>query len=330
MDILLLILVFATAVGYATAGFGGASAYLAWFVLFGLPLEIVAPLALLCNLVVTAGGSYHFVRAGHFSLRLLLPFILVSIPAAYAGALWALDPNAMRMVLGFVLLGTAVIMFSDYQAERGVGAASISTAVLWGVGLPAGIFLGGLAGMVGIGGGVFLAALLYGLRWGSAKQIAACAAVFILLNSLSGLGGHAARIAEPAVFFPFLGIVAAVFFGGQIGSRLGAYRAPTRLLKQATAVLISIAAVRTLFTVFSQEEKLMGIGAQELLIVLAIVMLIFGATKLPALGAGLGKSIQNFKKAVRDGDAEDGEQASLDAPKQQVPHTSAAEKKAES
>ena len=53
----------------------------------------------------------------------------------------------------------------------------------------AGGALGFLAGIVGIGGGIFLAPLLYLLRWGSERAIAGTCAVFILVNSTAGWPG---------------------------------------------------------------------------------------------------------------------------------------------
>ena len=47
-----------------------------------------------------------------------------------------------------------------------------------------------------------------------------------------------------------------------------------------------------------------GLGHWELLIILILVMIIFGAGKLPEIGAGLGKSIRNFKKGVADVEAD--------------------------
>ncbi|MDY6820342.1 MAG: twin-arginine translocase TatA/TatE family subunit [Deferribacterota bacterium] len=43
-----------------------------------------------------------------------------------------------------------------------------------------------------------------------------------------------------------------------------------------------------------------GLGTQELIIILVIIMIIFGAGKLPQIGEGLGKAIKNFKKATND------------------------------
>ncbi len=48
----------------------------------------------------------------------------------------------------------------------------------------------------------------------------------------------------------------------------------------------------------------MRLGVQELLIILAIVIVIFGASKIPQLGKGLGEGIRNFKTAMKEGEEE--------------------------
>jgi sec-independent protein translocase protein TatA len=45
-----------------------------------------------------------------------------------------------------------------------------------------------------------------------------------------------------------------------------------------------------------------GLGTQELIIILVIIVVLFGATKLPQIGSGIGQAIKNFKKSVREGD----------------------------
>ena len=47
----------------------------------------------------------------------------------------------------------------------------------------------------------------------------------------------------------------------------------------------------------------MGIGVPELIIILIIIIMIFGASRLPEIGRGIGKGIRNFKEATREGAA---------------------------
>ena len=48
----------------------------------------------------------------------------------------------------------------------------------------------------------------------------------------------------------------------------------------------------------AREDGMFGIGVPELVIILVVVLIVFGAGKLPAIGAGLGKSFRNFKDEV--------------------------------
>jgi sec-independent protein translocase protein TatA len=45
-----------------------------------------------------------------------------------------------------------------------------------------------------------------------------------------------------------------------------------------------------------------GLGTQELIIILVIVVILFGATRLPQIGSGIGQAIKNFKKGVKEQD----------------------------
>lgn len=57
-----------------------------------------------------------------------------------------------------------------------------------------------------------------------------------------------------------------------------------------------------------------GIGMPELIIILVIVLVIFGAGKLPDIGRGLGRGIKNFKKSVTENEEPDGkDQKEIDA-----------------
>ncbi len=231
---------FLIALFYSMVGFGGGSSYIALLALMGMPYQTIPPIALVCNLIVVVGGCWHFYRAGYLKLKLILPFVLLSIPMAYLGGRIPISNTAFCFVLGFSLLCVAIRMFvPDKWFEN---PKEISWKAAWFLGVPMGGFLGFLAGLVGIGGGILLSPLLLFLRWGHVKEVAATASFFILVNSASGLLGQMQK--GGADFSLLLPLAVAVFLGGQIGSRLGAYQLPKLRLQQLLALLVLYISVR--------------------------------------------------------------------------------------
>ena len=225
---------------YAMVGFGGGSSYLAVLVLAGLPYHTIPPIALACNLIVTTGGCWHFYRAGHFKLKNVLPFIVTSIPMAYLGGRTFIGKELFCILLGLSLLVVAVRLALPNRVFENTKEIAWSQA--WMVGLPLGAVLGLLAGLVGIGGGIFLSPLLLVMRWVHVKEAAATASFFIVVNSLSGLMGQLQK--EAMSFGILIPLALAVLVGGQIGSRLGAYRVPKLRLQRILAVLMLYVSVR--------------------------------------------------------------------------------------
>ena len=116
--------------------------------------------------------------------------------------------------------------------------------------------LGLLSGIVGIGGGIFLAPVLHLIGWDKTRRIAASASIFILANSLAGLagqlgklsGGGAAALQPIVAYWP---LAIAVLIGGQIGSRAGVTLLAPVWLRRLTAVLILYVAARLLWQTFA-------------------------------------------------------------------------------
>lgn len=235
-------LFFLTALVYSSVGFGGGSTYLALLVLFQIPYPMIPKIALVCNIVVVAGGLYHYVRTKNLDWRSVLPFALSSVPCAYWGGKIHLSKNLFLFLLASSLLAAGLRML---LARKLVAQTrQIGTGMVWTAGLSTGAILGLLSGMVGIGGGIFLSPLLYFLGWGKPKEIAAAASFFIFVNSIAGLSGHWMK--EP-VSFSLEGLwllVVAVFFGGQIGSRWSVGKLSPIRLQQMTALLILVVATR--------------------------------------------------------------------------------------
>jgi uncharacterized membrane protein YfcA len=164
------------------------------------------------------------------------------VPAAYLGGFWKLEDNVFFILLGVALLMASILLW--IQPEK-INASSGKYNTT-----PANIALGGgigfLSGLVSIGGGIFLSPILHFLRWSDAKKISALASLFILVNSISGLAGQFQR-GLPALSWQYiLPLLAAVFLGGQIGSRLGASKFNPIYIKRVTAVLMLIAALNIL------------------------------------------------------------------------------------
>lgn len=179
--------VFSIAFLYASVGFGGATGYLAVMSLFEIPIRVMASTALILNLFVSSVSFFNYYRAGHFRFDLLWPFLATSIPAAFLGGYLRLHDQAYYVLLYAVLTFVMVrmLLFSRPSDEE----APLRPLRL-PVGMAAGALIGLLSGMVGIGGGIFLSPLIILTRWGRVKQASAVAAVFIFVNSASGLVGR--------------------------------------------------------------------------------------------------------------------------------------------
>ncbi len=239
------LLFFFVAILYSSVGFGGGSSYLAILAITGLSYIQFRAIALLCNIVVVSGSTYIFAKNGHFNWKKVFPLALISIPVAFLGGYLRISQTFFFVLLGVVLVSAAVLMWvSRYIVSEAKESVSTKSKIVDGT---IGGAIGFLSGMVGIGGGIFLAPVLHLINWDTPKRIAATASFFILVNSIAGLLG---QIQNPNFYFEpniaFL-LMVVVFFGGQIGSRLSASRISPIILKRTTAVLIAFVGVRILF-----------------------------------------------------------------------------------
>lgn len=244
----LLLFFFGIALLYASVGFGGGSSYLAVLALYGIDFRLLRATALLCNLVVVSGGTYVYQSTGHIRWRKVLPLILAGIPLAFLGGTLRLSAGIFFVILGIALVAAALLLLLQSLSRRRSDDAIRHSPLLVHVLLGGGI--GFLSGLVGIGGGIFLAPVLNLLRWDQPKTIAATASLYILLNSLAGLLG---QLTHPD-FHPdwtFSGLLmVAVLAGGQIGSRIGAKVLPQRIVRLATAALVLFVGSRILWEQF--------------------------------------------------------------------------------
>jgi uncharacterized membrane protein YfcA len=241
IQLLFILLLFVVAFLYASVGHGGASGYLALMALFSMSPAFMKPTALLLNLFVSLSAFILFYRGGHFKWKLFLPFALASVPLSFLGGMIALDAAVYKKVLGALLLIPVTrMLFFPNASEHDLKEGSTGLSVLIGA------VIGFLSGLIGIGGGIILSPVLLLLKWTNQKQTAAISALFIFVNSLSGLGGQLSKgiSFEPGMFM-FAGIA---FVGGTLGGWLGASRFNQQILKYLLAAVLLLAALKLLLT----------------------------------------------------------------------------------
>jgi uncharacterized membrane protein YfcA len=225
---------FLTAILYASVGFGGGSTYSALLALSGIDYRIFPLLSLACNIVVVTGGTIRFSRAGVTPWRGALLLTGIAAPAAFVGGLTPIDKASFLTILGASLVLTGITLLVPVGERDGEPTRAARFMPL------AAAPLGYLAGLVGIGGGIFLAPLLHLARWNNPRSIAATASVFILINSVFGLGGQLLKggVGRLALAVDAgLPLLLAVAVGGQIGSLLALRYLPQRWIRWATAAL---------------------------------------------------------------------------------------------
>lgn len=239
MDSLLLfyVLLFGVAFLYASVGHGGASGYLALMALFSVVPEVMRPTALLLNLFVSLTSFFFYYRGQYFNRKLFIPLALASVPMAFIGGSMAIHSAGYKRMLGAFLLIPVVrfLFFSDIPVNRTVDPKTIWLLLI-------GTIIGLLSGILGIGGGVILSPVLLLLAWTDQKQAAAISALFIFVNSLSGLVGQFTQgVQISADMFAY---VVVAFVGGLAGAYFGAVRFQHRTIKFLLAVVLAVASFK--------------------------------------------------------------------------------------
>ncbi len=228
--------VLAVAFLYSSVGHAGASGYIAVMTLFHMAPADIKPIALTLNILVASIGSWQFFRAGHFSWKLFWPFAVLAMPMAFAGGYANLPVKWFKLLVGVVLLFSALrfVMKSGDDTVTGEPSRPVAAGIGAGLGL--------LSGLTGTGGGIFLTPLLLFARWARAKQAAAVSAVFILLNSTAGLLGNLGATKQ---FPAFAGaFAAAAIIGGAAGSHFGSRRFNHTVIKRLLAAVLTIAGLK--------------------------------------------------------------------------------------
>ena len=246
--IILSILFVITAILYSSVGFGGGSTYLALLLIWDIPYYIFPILALICNVIVVSGNSFNYIRAGNHNIKLLIPFLIGSVPFAFIGGSLRIDKELFEIILFLVLsiAGLLLLINNKSYEDQEVLVRKIN----YFISLLIGSFLGLVSGLVGIGGGIFLSPILFLLRADKPKNIITTASLFILINSISGIFGQLTKdniLGEIINYWP---LFCAVLLGGLFGNFLNLKIFSNRTLAILTSLLVIFVAIRMALKIF--------------------------------------------------------------------------------
>ncbi len=239
---ILSILFFITAILYSSVGFGGGSTYLALLLIWGVPYTIFPIIALSCNIIVVSGNCFNYIKSGNFNFKLLIPYLIGSIPLALIGGSLSIEKRFFEILLFLVLSIAGLLLLTNfkYYDDKKESYKNIP----YFVSILIGGVLGLISGIVGIGGGIFLSPILFLLKVARPKHIITAASLFILINSVFGIIGQLSKNLNFSEVYNFYYLLIAVLIGGQIGNYLNLKIFPTRLLALITSGLVLFVAIR--------------------------------------------------------------------------------------
>ena len=240
--IILSILFFVTAILYASVGFGGGSTYLALLLIWDVPYYIFPVIALICNIFVVSGNSFNYIKAGNLNLKLLIPYLIGSIPLAFIGGSLEIDKNLLEIFLFIVLAIAGTLLLINFKSYDDNKSSYRDIPIL--ISILIGGILGFISGVVGIGGGIFLSPILFLIKAARPKHIVTAASLFILINSISGVIGQLTKNIVLSDISNYWYLFLIVIIGGHIGNFLNLKIFPTRLLALVTSALVLFVAIR--------------------------------------------------------------------------------------
>jgi len=241
-------LFFLTAILYSSVGFGGGSTYLALLLIWDVPYQVFPIIALCCNIIVVSGNCFNYIKASNINIKLLIPFLISSIPLAFIGGSLQLDKSFFEILLFTVLTLAGLSLLLRYRSfdesrEINDNIPKIISVLIGGS-------IGFVSGVVGIGGGIFLSPVLLLIKAGKTRHIATTASLFILINSISGLIGQSTKGFIFNEIYNYWPLFLLVLIGGQLGNFLNIKILPARAMILLTAGLVIFVAVRMGYRLF--------------------------------------------------------------------------------
>ena len=243
-EVLILAAIFLVAVLYSSVGHGGGSGYLAVMAFFAVAPNVTKPTALALNIFVSSIATIQFYRRGHFEWKVFLPFAIASIPFAFLGGTIDLPIQYYKVLLGLALLFAAFRLAWKFRNNTENEDEEVKQYPIY-LALIIGAIIGITSGLIGVGGGIFLTPILFLINWTESRKAAGISAMFVLVNSVSGLLGNYQNVVKLPSSVGVWIIIAV--FGGIIGSTLGSKYFNSIALRRALAVVLLVAGVKLLF-----------------------------------------------------------------------------------
>jgi len=247
MIILTLLFLF-TALIYSSVGFGGGSTYLALLLIWGVPFTIFPVIALCCNIIVVSGNCINYTRAGNLNIKLLIPYLIGSIPLAYVGGALSIQKEIFEILLFTILTIAGFLLLINFKTYDDSNDSYRNIPYPFAIII--GAILGFISGIVGIGGGIFLSPILFLIRAAKPKHIITAASIFILINSISGIFGQLTKNDVLNQLINYWPLLLAVLIGGQIGNYINIKILPTRILALITSGVVLFVAARMFYKIF--------------------------------------------------------------------------------
>lgn len=240
--IILSIFFLITSILYSSVGFGGGSTYLALFLIWEVPYYIFPIIALFCNVVVVSGNCFNYIKSGNLNIKLLIPYLIGSIPLAFIGGSLTINKDFFEIFLFFILSIAGVLLLINFKSYDDDVGDYKKIPIIFSIII--GCILGFISGVVGIGGGIFLSPILFLLKAAKPKHIVTAASVFILINSLLGILGQLTKDTVLNQILDYWFLIIMVLIGGQIGNFLNLKIFPARVLALITASLVIFVSIR--------------------------------------------------------------------------------------
>ncbi len=234
---------------YAAVGFGGGSTYNALLVLADFDFRYIPIIALSCNIVVVMGNCVRYQLKDLIPWRFSIPLIMLSVPASFIGGSIQVNEIIFMLLLGMGLVTSGFLMWiKPNESEQNLVKDKYNIYSNMVVSL----LLGLLAGIIGIGGGIFFAPILHLQNTLPSKKISAFSSIFILVNSIAGLLGQLYKNFNTEIEFDFNEysfLIIAVILGGQIGNYFGVKIFSGSIVRRLTSVLVIYVGIRLLINI---------------------------------------------------------------------------------